>query len=118
MAAGILVATTPGRTVPGLAQPGTPAGDTAGPAVTGNVTVTTTPVLIAAAPASTRLGMAGWLMITALDGSIYLGGGPDLTPGNGAAVNAPLRMPIFPGDQVYACVASGSASIGVAVTGA
>jgi hypothetical protein len=105
----------PGTAIPGQARPGFLG---AVPLTGGVITVTTTPQLIAAAfGAAPAWQQAGALSITAIAGTIYLGGG-GVSGTTGAGVTAPLRVPLFPGDQVYAVTASGTATITVLQTGA
>lgn len=87
-------------------------------------TVGTSATPIGSAPAEQSVvpGPTGWLLVLAdATTDAYLGG-PGVTSTNGMkithAVTTPIAVPLFPGDQVFAVVATGSATISVLQTGA
>jgi hypothetical protein len=83
-------------------------------------TVGTTPTLIAAAPGGVTVpGPVGWFSLVNGSGAIYLGG-PNVTSANGAQVAASGTLSgwLFQGDQVWACTATSTSTVGVLITGA
>lgn len=81
--------------------------------------VGTSPVLIASVPSTGRSRIASYVEMRNGGTPVYLGG-PDVTSPNGArvAANTSWSGPLFPGDQLYACTASGASLISVYQTGA
>lgn len=57
------------------------------------------------------------MTLTSVSATVYLGG-PNVSATNGAAVSAPVAVPLFGGDSVFACTASGTATVSVLMTGA
>jgi hypothetical protein len=83
-------------------------------------TAGTVPTLLIAAAAVAAAGPVGWWYLTnGSGGTIYLGG-PNVSSANGASVAASTTLTgfTFAGDQIYACTASGTSSVGVLQTGA
>jgi hypothetical protein len=88
-----------------------------GPAVTG-IAVTSTPVLLASAPAFSRAGIGGLATVANIGtAAVYLGGGTAVSSSSGLLVaqNATtVPIPLFANDSLYA-VAGGTASSVVTV---
>ena len=114
--------------IPGTAFPGTALVGQASPGYLGpppgtpgqGIIVGTTPVLLASSPAAGDMQPSGTCYITNGQAAIYLGGSAHLTTGNGlliaATANAPA-VPLFPGDSIWACTASGTSTVYVFQTG-
>ena len=115
-------------TIPGTAFPGTALIGQATPGYLGppagtpghGVIVGTTPVLLASSAPAADMQPSGTCYITNGAAAIYLGGSAHLTTGNGlqilATANA-VPVPLFPGDQVWACTASGTSTVYIYQTG-
>lgn len=72
-------------------------------------TVTTTPQVIAAAPAGTTIMPVGWFYLANGAAAIYLGGsGVSATTGALVAINGTFTGFLFPGDQIWAYCATTS----------
>lgn len=82
------------------------------------VTVGTSPVLLAAAPAASVPGPIGWFYIVNGSSALYLGG-PNVSSTNGAQVAASGTLSgwLFSGDALYGVLATGSETVGVLTTG-
>lgn len=83
-------------------------------------TAGTAPSLIAVAPSTGAAGPAGWFYLTnGSGGAVYLGAS-GVNSSNGAQVPASSTLSgyLFSGDQLYACTAASTSSLGVLLTGA
>ena len=111
----------PGTALIGQATPGYlgPSTSPPGPA-TGGIVVGTTPVLLASSAPAADMQSSGTCYITNGASAIYLGGSANVNTGNGLQIlptaNA-VPVPLFPGDQVWACAASGTSTVYVYQTG-
>jgi hypothetical protein len=102
----------PGTALIGQASPGYlgPAPGTSDP----GIIVGTTPVLLASSAAAADMLPSGTCYITNGAAAIYLGGSANVNTSNGLQIlptaNAP-GIALYPGDQIWACTASGTSTV-------
>lgn len=81
--------------------------------------VGTAPALIVTAPPGLQAGPSGAFYLANGNIAVFLGAS-GVSSANGAQVASAgtFTSQLFPGDQIYACTASGTSTLGVLVTGA
>lgn len=91
-----------------------------GPVGSNGIVVGTTPVLLGSCPAIAGPFAQGQLVLISGGAPIFLGGGSAVTATSGAqvAANTTFRAPLYPGDQIWACTATGTSAVTVLQTGA